>query len=89
MTVGTILAGDGLVIEIEQPSLASLRGRPISIFRNRKSMWGLIVQAFCDAHTKFHVFDISWPGGTSGIVAYLQKGYKQELFSGMGNFCIR
>ena len=70
LTGGTILAGDGLVIEIEQPSLASLRGRPISIFRNRKSMWGLIVQAFCDAHTKFHVFDISWPGGTNDIVAY-------------------
>ena len=60
LTGGTILAGDGLVIEIEQPSLASLRGRPISIFQNRRSMWGLIVQAFYDAHTKFFVFDISF-----------------------------
>ena len=24
----------------------------------------------CDAHTKFHVFDISWPGRTNDIVAY-------------------
>ena len=24
----------------------------------------------CDAHTKFHVFDTSWPGRTNDIVAY-------------------
>ena len=70
LTAGTFLAGDGLVIEIAQPSVKCLRGRPISIFRNRKAMWGLIAQAFCDASTKFHVFDVRWPGGTNDIIAY-------------------
>jgi hypothetical protein len=59
-----------IVIEISQPTAKCLRGRPISIFRNRKSLWGSIVQAFCDAFTKFHVFDVKWPGGTNDIIAY-------------------
>jgi hypothetical protein len=70
LTAGTLLAGNGLVIEISQPAAKCLRGRPISIFRNRKSLWGLIVQAFCDAFTKFHVFDVKWSGGTNYIIAY-------------------
>ena len=70
LTAGTILAGDGLVIEISQPTVKCLRNRPISIFRNRKNMWGLIAQAFCDAFTKFHIFDVKWPGGTNDIIAY-------------------
>ena len=44
LTVCTIYAGDGLAIEIGQPSVAELRGRPISIFRNRKNFWALIAQ---------------------------------------------
>lgn len=70
LTVGTIYAGDGLVIEIQQPSVRDLRGRAISIFRNRKGIWGLIAQGFCDANTRFSVFDVKWPGGTNDIVAY-------------------
>lgn len=70
LSVGTIYAGDGLAIEINQPSLKELRGRPISIFRNRKGFWGLIAQGFCDAYTRFAVFDVKWPGGTNDIVAY-------------------
>lgn len=70
LAVGTIYAGDGLVIEILQPSEAELKGRAISIFRNRKGLWGLIAQGFCDAHTRFSVLDVKWPGGTNDIVAY-------------------
>ena len=70
LAVGTIYAGDGLVIETNQPSVRELRGRPISIFRNRKGFWGLIAQGFCDAYTRFAVFDVMWPGGTNDIVAY-------------------
>ena len=70
LSAGTIYAGDGLVIEILQPSEADLKGRAISIFRNRKGLWGLIAQGFCDAHTRFSVFDIKRPGGTNDIVAY-------------------
>ena len=51
LTAGTIYAGDGLAVEIGQPSVEELRGRPISVFRNRKGFWALIAQGFCDANT--------------------------------------
>ena len=70
MTPGTIYAGDGLVIEIQQPSVKDLRGRAIAVFRNRKGLWGLIAQGFCDANTRFSVLDVKWPGGTNDIIAY-------------------
>ena len=50
--------------------MADLRERPLSIFRNRKGFWALIAQGFCDANTKFGVFDVKWPGGTNDIIAY-------------------
>ena len=70
LTAGTIYAGDGLAIEISQPSEADLRNRPLSVFRNRKGFWALIAQGFCDAYTRFGVFDVKWPGGTNDIIAY-------------------
>jgi DDE superfamily endonuclease len=69
MTPGTIYAGDGLVIEIQQPSVKDLRGR-VAVFRNRKGLWGLIAQGFCNVNTRFSVFDVKWPGGTNDIIAY-------------------
>ena len=70
LTPGTIYAGDGLIIEIMQPDLETLRGRPIQVFRNRKNIWAVNAQGFCDANTRFGVLDIKWPGGTNDIVAY-------------------
>ena len=70
LTAGTLYAGDGLAIEIAQPSVADLRQRPLSIFRNRKGFWALIAQGFCDCNARFGVFDIKWPGGTNDIIAY-------------------
>lgn len=70
LTAGTIYAGDGLAIEIAQPTVSDLKDRPLSIFRNRKGFWALIAQGFCDANTKFCVFDVKWPGGTNDIIAY-------------------
>mmetsp|Transcript_17250 Transcript_17250/g.38846 ORF Transcript_17250/g.38846 Transcript_17250/m.38846 type:complete len:496 (+) Transcript_17250:167-1654(+) len=82
LTVGTLYAGDGLAVEIEQPSVAELRGRPISVFRNRKGFWGLIIQGFCDAYTRFAVFDVKWPGGTNDIVAYPMTELYRKATSG-------
>ena len=70
LTVGTIYAGDGLAIEIAQPTVSELNDRPLSIFRNRKGFWAIIAQGFCDAYTRFGVFDVKWPGGTNDIIAY-------------------
>ena len=30
----------------------------------------MIAQGFCDANTRFGVFDVKWPGGTNDIIAY-------------------
>lgn len=82
LTVGTIYAGDGLAIEISQPSVEELRGRPISIFRNRKNFWALIAQGFCDANTRFGVFDVKWPGNTNDIIAYNMTDICQKATNG-------
>ena len=50
---GTILAGDGLVVHIEAPNDKDREGMDIAAFRNRKACFGLICQAFCDAHCRF------------------------------------
>lgn len=70
LAAGTIYAGDGLVLDILQPSAAELKGRAVTIFRNRKGLWGPIAQGFCDAHTRFCILDVKWPGGTNVVVAY-------------------
>jgi DDE superfamily endonuclease len=82
LTAGTIYAGDGLAVEIGQPSVAELRGRPISIFRNRKGFWALIAQGFCDANTRFAVFDVKWPGNTNDIIAYNMSDVCNKAMTG-------
>lgn len=82
LAAGTIYAGDGLVLEILQPSEAELKGRAVTIFRNRKGLWGLIAQGFCDAHTRFCVLDVKWPGGTNDVVAYRMTDLCMKAESG-------
>lgn len=77
LTPGVILAGDGLIIEISQPTNTN---NPF-IFRNRHDCFALTVQAFCDAHCRFRVFDIKWPGSTNDLTAYTQT----TLFNMMQN----
>ena len=55
---GTIAAGDGLAVEIVKPTLSELCGGDVRKFWNRKGYYALIVQAFCDAHCKFIIFDV-------------------------------
>jgi hypothetical protein len=82
LTAGTIYAGDGFAIEIQQPSEGELQGRPLSTFRNRKGFWGLIAQAFCDVNARFDVFDVRWPGGTNDIIAYPMTDMYRKATSG-------
>jgi hypothetical protein len=69
---GTLLAGDGLVIHIEAPTAADREGMDLAAFRNRKGCYGLIAQAFCDAHCRFRYWDVMWPGSTPDITCYKQ-----------------
>jgi hypothetical protein len=70
VTPGTILAGDGYIALIERPTHADLHDRPVLPFMNRKHVWSLLCLAFCNADTRFAVFDIRWPGGVNDNVAY-------------------
>lgn len=82
LTAGTIYAGDGLAIEIGRPSVSEFRGRPISVFRNRKGFWAPIAQGFCDANTRFAVFYVKWPGNTNDIIAYNMTDIYHKASSG-------
>ena len=73
---GTILAGDGYVASINAPTKKDLDGLDLTCFRNRKGVYALIVQAFCDAYCRFRYFEVAWPGCTCDITAYRQT----ELF---------
>jgi hypothetical protein len=81
---GTILAGDGLVVQIE--GLSTLELDTICLdddaFRNRKGYFGLIVQAFCDAFCMFRYFEMSWPGATPDITAYKQTALYRMFMAG-------
>lgn len=70
---GTILAGDGLVVEIQAPSAEDRAGLDLNSYRNRKGYFGLIVQAFYDAFGMFRSFDIRCPGATPDITAHKQS----------------
>ena len=69
---GTILATDGLIIEITAVEERDRHGLPLAAFRNRKGCWAVNAQAMCDAYTRFRYFEVSWPGSTNDITAYKQ-----------------
>lgn len=52
------------------------------MFRNRKGFWALIAQGFCDANTRFAVFDVKWPGNTYDIIAYNMTDIYHKANSG-------
>jgi hypothetical protein len=79
---GTVLAGDGLVIQIIKPSHKDRGDLDVAGFRNRKGYFALVVQAFCDAYGKFRYFDIRWPGATPDITCYKQTTLYELFMSG-------
>ena len=69
-----------------------MNDRLSSIFRNRKGFWAIIAQGFCDAYTRFGVFDVKWPGGTNDIIAYqmadIYKRANDHLFPSWATFVL-
>ena len=70
MLGGVCGAGDGLVIQITEPTGSN--GESAKNYMNRKGFFALLVQAFCGAYTKFWYFNVGWPGATNDITAYKQ-----------------
>ena len=56
-----LLAGDGIVHEINCPSISDCKNIKLSRdkFRNRKGVWGIINQAFCDSNGIFRFWETS------------------------------
>ena len=85
LTPGTIVAGDGLAIEIRQPTLKNLKGTQVTNYLNRKGFWAMIAQAFCDSFCRFLAFECIWPGATNDVTAYAQTELYRKLIK-EGNY---
>ena len=70
LTNGIVAAGDGLLIRTYKP-YKNLSLAPTDYY-NRKSTYGVVCQAFCDAWCRFVFMDSSFAGATNDIVAYHQ-----------------
>jgi hypothetical protein len=82
---GTILAGDGMVVAIDRVSAEDLERAKLNVsdFRNRKGVFALILQAFCDAYCEFRHFEVNWPGSTNDSTAYRQTSLYSWLKQGL------
>jgi hypothetical protein len=85
---GIVLAGDGIVFQIDEPTANECGNIPVSAFRNRKGYYALLMQAFCDAKTRFKFIEISWPGATGDLTAYLQTELFRLFESGKILYCV-
>ena len=65
-----VLAIDGLVIKTRQPSAKEVFDGNINCYRNRKTPWGIVVLAGCDARTRFHLFKTNNSGSTNDCIAW-------------------
>jgi hypothetical protein len=74
ITPGTVLAGDGLVVKIKQPS--KKEEAQTQKYRNRKCCFAVVAQAFCDSNCIFKYMEVSWPGNTNDVTAYKQTEMK-------------
>lgn len=78
---GTVLAGDGLCVEIKVPSVSDpgAQGLDRTTFYNRKGFHALVVQAFCDSDCMIRYWAMKWPGGVNDITAYKQSSLYHML----------
>jgi hypothetical protein len=66
---GCVACLDGLLLPIQTPR-ASETGHVKSYFSGHYQMYGVIVQAACDAHCRFVCAAVAAPGGTNDVVAF-------------------
>ena len=45
----------------------------LSKFINRKEVFGVVCQDFCEAYCRFRYLDAGWPGATYDLTAYKQN----------------
>lgn len=77
---GCVLAVDGWVARTRKPFVTETTD--IMAYRNRHDCWGLVVLAGCDAHCKFHMFNVANSGSTHDSLAWEMSTMKLLLETG-------
>lgn len=72
-----IMAIDGWVCKTLQPNAIDVGGN-VSAYRNRKSCWGIVVLAGCDADCKFSMFSANYSGSTNDCLAWDMCAMKHD-----------
>jgi hypothetical protein len=75
---GCVACLDGLLLPIQTPR-ASETGHVKSYFSGRYLMYGVNVQAACDAHCRFVYAAVAAPGGTNDVVAFRKTSLSHQL----------
>jgi DDE superfamily endonuclease len=75
---GCVACLDGLLLPIQTPR-ASETGHVKSYFSGHYQMYGVNVQAACDAHCRFVYAAVAAPGGTNDVVAFRKTSLSQKL----------
>ena len=79
---GCVMAVDGWVCATRQPTVKEV-GINIKSYRNRKSCWGIVVLAGCDARCRFTLFSSQCSGSTNDIMAWEMYSLKTLLDDGL------
>ncbi len=80
--VGCVMAIDGWVCTTRAPTVKEV-GINVKAYRNRKSCWGIVILAGCDAQCRFSLFSLQCSGSTNDIMAWELCRLKTMLDEGM------
>ena len=80
--IGCVMAIDGWVCSTRQPTAKEV-GINIKSYLNRKSCWGIVVLAGCDAQCRFTLFSSQCSGSTNDIMTWEMCGLKTILDDGL------
>ena len=75
--LGCVQAFDGWVMQTRCPTKKEVGAGNVKSYRNRKSCWGLVIMAGCDADLNFDVFAANSSGSTHDSIALEFTGFKQ------------
>ena len=74
---GCIMAIDGWVCVTRKPFKTEVH--VVMKFRNRKSVWGIVVLAGCGVNLKFHMWSCTSSGSTNDIMAWRYSSLRNPI----------
>ena len=79
---GVVLAIDGLVIQTRKPTKLEVGDRNVTLFRNRKGIWGIVILAGCDASKRYRFWNATSSGSTNDCIAWAHSALKAAVDAG-------